>query len=50
MVGGDIIVKATTNSSTEPLLPSKVSYTHSLSHTDNKLRSFRFCVRWMCVD
>ncbi|RWW82739.1 hypothetical protein BHE74_00008777 [Ensete ventricosum] len=43
-------MEATTNSSTEPLLPSRVSYARSLSHANNKLRSFRSCLRWMCVD
>ncbi|RRT81576.1 hypothetical protein B296_00003442 [Ensete ventricosum] len=50
MAGGCIIVEATTNSNTEPLLPSKVSYTRSLYRAGNKLRSLWSCLRWMCID
>ncbi|RWW26824.1 hypothetical protein BHE74_00016820 [Ensete ventricosum] len=50
MTGECIIVEVTSSSSTEPLLPSRVSYAHSLSRAGNKLRSFRSCLRWICVD
>ncbi|RRT83368.1 hypothetical protein B296_00000635 [Ensete ventricosum] len=50
MVGGCIVVKATTNRSTKSLLPNRVSYARNLSHAGNKLKSFRSCLRWMCVD
>ncbi|RWV92337.1 hypothetical protein GW17_00045302, partial [Ensete ventricosum] len=43
-------VEATTNSSTKPLLPSRASYARSLSHVDDKLKSFRSCLKWMCVN
>ncbi|RWW32089.1 hypothetical protein GW17_00003249 [Ensete ventricosum] len=48
--GGGNIVEATTNSSTELLLLSRASYTCSLFHTNDELRSFQSCLRWMCVD
>ncbi|RWV98394.1 hypothetical protein GW17_00038765 [Ensete ventricosum] len=50
MAGGNVVVEATTSSSTESLLSSRVSYEHSLSHVDDKLRSLQSCLRWMCVD
>ena len=50
MARGDVIVEATTSSSTEPLLPNKASYTCCLSYIDDELRSFRSCLKWMCVD
>ncbi|RWV88720.1 hypothetical protein GW17_00049171 [Ensete ventricosum] len=37
-------------SRTESLLHNKASYTCSLSHTSDKLRSFKSYLRWMCVD
>ncbi|RWW16285.1 hypothetical protein BHE74_00044062 [Ensete ventricosum] len=43
-------MEATTSSSTELLLPSRQSYARSLSHTGDKLRSFRSYLRWMCID
>ncbi|RRT57971.1 hypothetical protein B296_00029249 [Ensete ventricosum] len=43
-------MKATTNINIESLLPSGVSYTYSLSHINGELESFRYYVRWMCVD
>ncbi|RWW19304.1 hypothetical protein GW17_00016651 [Ensete ventricosum] len=50
MAGGCSVVEATTNNSTEPLLPSRASYALRLSRAGNKLRSFRFYLRWMYVD
>ncbi|RZR74057.1 hypothetical protein BHM03_00031506 [Ensete ventricosum] len=50
MTEGCIVVEATTNISTEPLLLSKVSYARSLSRATNKLRSFWSCLRYMCID
>ncbi|RWW14585.1 hypothetical protein GW17_00021633, partial [Ensete ventricosum] len=43
-------VEVTTNNSAESLLPSRLSYTRSLSYADNELRSFRSCLRWICID
>ncbi|RWV77530.1 hypothetical protein GW17_00061621 [Ensete ventricosum] len=43
-------MEATTSSSTEPLLPSRVSYSSNLSHVSDKLKSFQSYLRWMCVD
>ncbi|RWW04642.1 hypothetical protein GW17_00032124 [Ensete ventricosum] len=43
-------MEATTNNSTEPLLPSSASYTLNLSRIDNELRSFRSYLKWMCID
>ncbi|RWW16733.1 hypothetical protein GW17_00019368 [Ensete ventricosum] len=43
-------MEATTSNSIELLLPSRASYTRNLSRADNKLRSFRSCLRWMCVN
>ncbi|RZR82295.1 hypothetical protein BHM03_00008662 [Ensete ventricosum] len=43
-------MEATTNNSTEPLLPSSASYTRNLSRIDNELRSFRSYLKWMCID
>ncbi|RZR73358.1 hypothetical protein BHM03_00023196, partial [Ensete ventricosum] len=43
-------VEATTSSSTKPLLPSRALYARSLSHVDDKLKSFRSCLKWMCVN
>ncbi|CAD5167496.1 unnamed protein product [Musa acuminata subsp. malaccensis] len=37
-------LKETTSSSTEPLLPSRASYAHSLSRIDDKFMSFRHVV------
>uniref|UniRef100_A0ACD5ZBJ2 Uncharacterized protein n=1 Tax=Avena sativa TaxID=4498 RepID=A0ACD5ZBJ2_AVESA len=40
-------------SAAAPLLPGKKSaaqYTRSASHAGDELRSFRACLRWMCVD
>ncbi|RWW50913.1 hypothetical protein BHE74_00042783, partial [Ensete ventricosum] len=34
----------------EPLLPSRASYAHNLSHTDDKLKSFQSCLKWMCIN
>lgn len=31
-------------------LPRKPSYTRCLSHAHDELKSFRSCLRWMCVD
>ncbi|RWW24728.1 hypothetical protein GW17_00010980 [Ensete ventricosum] len=50
MAGGGIIVEETTNSSTKSLLPSKVSYTRSLSRDNDELKSFWFYLGWMCID
>ncbi|RWW69237.1 hypothetical protein BHE74_00023182 [Ensete ventricosum] len=50
MAGGGIVVEVTTNNSTELLLPSRESYARNLSCVDPELRSFRSCLRWMCVD
>ncbi|RWW17224.1 hypothetical protein GW17_00018856 [Ensete ventricosum] len=50
MAGGCIVVKAITNSNTEPLLPSRAPYAHGLSCVGDKHRSFRSYLRWMCVD
>ena len=33
-----------------PLLRRRGSYTRSMSHARDELRSFRSCLRWMCVD
>jgi hypothetical protein len=44
---------ADTTSSAAPLLPAKKSaakYTRCKSHAGDELRSFRACLRWMCVD
>ncbi|RZS02892.1 hypothetical protein BHM03_00033000 [Ensete ventricosum] len=49
-MAGGIVVEVTTNNSTELLLPSKASYARNLSCVDLELRSFRSCLRWMCVD
>ncbi|RWV88984.1 hypothetical protein GW17_00048890 [Ensete ventricosum] len=43
-------MEATTNSSTELLLSSKVSYTRSLSHVVDELISFWSSLMWMCVN
>nr|XP_009402663.2 PREDICTED: nascent polypeptide-associated complex subunit alpha, muscle-specific form-like [Musa acuminata subsp. malaccensis] len=37
--GGDIVVEVTTDSSTEPLLPSRASYAHNLSCANNELKN-----------
>ncbi|RRT43559.1 hypothetical protein B296_00047367 [Ensete ventricosum] len=50
MTEGCIVVEATNSSSIEPLLPSRASYACSLSRAGDKLRSFRSCLKWMCVD
>ncbi|RRT54787.1 hypothetical protein B296_00048911 [Ensete ventricosum] len=50
MLEDRIIVEVTTNSNTEPLLPSRTSYARSLSHADNELKRFQSYLRWMCVD
>ncbi|RZR75355.1 hypothetical protein BHM03_00055408 [Ensete ventricosum] len=42
-------MEAMTNSSTEPLC-IRTSYARSLSCVDDKLRSFRSCLRWIRVD
>ena len=39
-----------TNNSIELLLLSRASYIRSLSHVDNKLRSFWSNLKWMCVN
>nr|CAB3484658.1 unnamed protein product [Digitaria exilis] len=33
-----------------PLLRRRGSYTRSMSHARDELRSFRSCLRWMCID
>lgn len=38
------------NNARQPLLPRKASYTRSLSHAGDELKSFRSCLRWLCVD
>ncbi|XP_008805602.1 uncharacterized protein LOC103718515 [Phoenix dactylifera] len=38
------------NYARQPLLPRKASYTRSLSHAGDELKSFRSCLRWLCVD
>ncbi|RWV93218.1 hypothetical protein GW17_00044343 [Ensete ventricosum] len=43
-------METTTNSSIELLLSNRTLYACSLSHTNNELRSFRYYLRWMCVD
>ncbi|RWV96518.1 hypothetical protein GW17_00040759 [Ensete ventricosum] len=43
-------MEATINSSTEPLLSSRVSNAHSLSRANYKLKSFESYLRWMSVD
>ncbi|RWV97313.1 hypothetical protein GW17_00039901, partial [Ensete ventricosum] len=43
-------VEVTTSNNIEPLLPSRVSYTHNLSRASDKPRNFRLYLRWMCVD
>ncbi|RRT38501.1 hypothetical protein B296_00041523, partial [Ensete ventricosum] len=43
-------VEVTTSNNIEPLLPSKVSYTHDLSRASDKLRNFQLYLRWMFVD
>ncbi|URE10424.1 hypothetical protein MUK42_06088 [Musa troglodytarum] len=50
MARGCVVVEVTTTTSTEPLLPNRVSYARNLSHVDDKLRSFWSCLRWMCID
>ncbi|RZS27142.1 hypothetical protein BHM03_00060575 [Ensete ventricosum] len=50
MAGRYIAVEATTNSNTEPLLPSRASYARSLSCAGDNLRSFWSCLRWTCVN
>ncbi|XP_009385545.2 uncharacterized protein LOC103972887 [Musa acuminata AAA Group] len=50
MAGEGIVVEATISSTTESLLSSRVSYARCLSRADDELKSFRFCLRWMCVD
>ncbi|RRT47305.1 hypothetical protein B296_00023330 [Ensete ventricosum] len=32
------------------MLPGRVTYAYSLSNVNDKLRTFRFYLRWMCVD
>ncbi|KAL6838336.1 hypothetical protein ACP4OV_031840 [Aristida adscensionis] len=39
-----------TGGSSTPLLRRRGSYTRSMSHARDELRSFRSCLRWMCVD
>ncbi|RWW18163.1 hypothetical protein GW17_00017859 [Ensete ventricosum] len=43
-------MEATTNNSTESLLPSRAFYICSLFCIGDKLRNFRSCLKWMCVD
>ncbi|RWW61300.1 hypothetical protein BHE74_00031644, partial [Ensete ventricosum] len=43
-------VEAITSNSIESLLPSRASYARNFSRASDKLRSFRYCLRWMCVD
>ncbi|RRT77669.1 hypothetical protein B296_00000848 [Ensete ventricosum] len=43
-------MKATTDSSTEPLLSSKVSYARNLSLTDDELKNFQSFLRLKFVD
>ncbi|RWW46558.1 hypothetical protein BHE74_00047511 [Ensete ventricosum] len=50
MIGGYIVVEVTTNSSTEPLLPSRASCARKFSCTCDKFRSFRFYLRWIYID
>ncbi|RWV91187.1 hypothetical protein GW17_00046541 [Ensete ventricosum] len=50
MARGCIIVEATTNSSIEPSVHNRVSYTRSLFFTNDKLKSFRSFLMWMCVN
>ncbi|RRT52636.1 hypothetical protein B296_00041155 [Ensete ventricosum] len=50
MVKGCIIVEATTNSSTKPLLLSRALYTRILSHVVDKFRSVWSYLRWMYID
>ncbi|THU74013.1 hypothetical protein C4D60_Mb04t28880 [Musa balbisiana] len=50
MAGGGVVMEVTTSSSTEPLLSSRASYAHSLSNVDDELKSFRSCLRWICID
>ncbi|RWV88168.1 hypothetical protein GW17_00049767 [Ensete ventricosum] len=50
MTEGCIVVEVTISSNIEPLLPSRVSYTRSLSRAGDKLKSFRSYFRWICVD
>ncbi|RWW03496.1 hypothetical protein GW17_00033353 [Ensete ventricosum] len=38
------------SSSTETLLSSRVLYARSFSRVDDEIRSFRSCLRWMCVE
>lgn len=49
-MGGCVIVEATTGSSTELLPCSRASYAHSIFRADDELKSFRFCLKWMCVN
>ncbi|KAJ1271229.1 hypothetical protein BS78_06G112900 [Paspalum vaginatum] len=37
-------------SASTPLLRRRGSYTRSMSHARDELRSFRSCLRWMCID
>ncbi|RWW01034.1 hypothetical protein GW17_00035948 [Ensete ventricosum] len=43
-------MEATTNNTNERSLPSKISYSHSLSRVDDKLKNFQSYLRWMHVD
>ncbi|RWV88958.1 hypothetical protein BHE74_00050961 [Ensete ventricosum] len=43
-------MEATTNSSIEPLLPSKAWYTRSLTYAGDKLMNFWSYLRSICVD
>ncbi|RWV79042.1 hypothetical protein GW17_00059890 [Ensete ventricosum] len=43
-------MEATINSSTEPLLPSRALYAHSLSQADDKLRGFQSSLKSICVN
>ncbi|KAG1327074.1 hypothetical protein COCNU_01G010080 [Cocos nucifera] len=38
------------NNARQPLLPRKGSYKRCLSHAGDELKSFRSCLRWLCVD
>ena len=50
MVGEGVVMEAITSSNIEPLLPSRVSYAHSLSCTNDELKSFRSYLKWMSVE
>ncbi|WVZ85831.1 hypothetical protein U9M48_032699 [Paspalum notatum var. saurae] len=43
-------VEVASASAATPLLRRRGSYTRSMSHARDELRSFRSCLRWMCID